>query len=324
MSLGFDFMFLKNLWILAFLFSFSVACKKRTSIQNADVNRSEETPLETKAAMDAVGLLNENWKKSNRDVRVEIEERMGAPILFIGHENYILREGQRLPLVFTSLPEYDVLKTFAHVAPNVFLRLSMARDGKIDDKTRSELKETRRLLREAKESLANNTFGLDGERVAWQHEIADLNAGFLDRIISSQRFSQNELNEFTSAAHVLNMRSTKFLTEKIVKTFLSDFGKIVDGFSEQERKSFIAVISGGRQHRRQDLRVQTLAKIMGVQGEGERIVFIENTKSHEETLDLFRAHLSDAMIGRQFFADSMRMSRELMGDFAQEALESGR
>jgi hypothetical protein len=67
--------------------------------------------------------------------------------------------------------------------------------------------------------------------------------------------------------------------------------------------------------------VQYFARLLGEEGEGQRIVYAEAIFDESRALDLLGTRLIDTRIGTAFFEDASRMHRDLLSDAAREYLD---
>ena len=78
---------------------------------------------------------------------------------------------------------------------------------------------------------------------------------------------------------------------------------------------------GSPMPRRGNVATQYFGRLLGVQGECERIVYAESIPEEARALNLLGTHLLDTEIGAVFFEDPRRMHRDLLADAAEAYLD---
>jgi hypothetical protein len=90
---------------------------------------------------------------------------------------------------------------------------------------------------------------------------------------------------------------------------------------ERDWKRTKVIVMGSQMPRRGNLAVQYFARLLGVRGEGPRIVYAEAIFDEEKALALLGTHLVDTRIGADFFDDPGYMDRDLLRNAAREYLD---
>jgi hypothetical protein len=81
------------------------------------------------------------------------------------------------------------------------------------------------------------------------------------------------------------------------------------------------VVIGSALPRKDNVAVQYFARLLGVPGEGPRLVYAESLWDEARAVNLLGTHELDTAIGSAFFADPRRMHRDLLADAAAEHLK---
>src|SRR5205085_273935 len=76
------------------------------------------------------------------------------------------------------------------------------------------------------------------------------------------------------------------------------------------------VITGSALPRKENLATQYFARLLGVPGEGPRLVYAEGLYEEAKALRLLNASAVDTRLGEVFFDDPARMHRDLLADAA--------
>ena len=73
--------------------------------------------------------------------------------------------------------------------------------------------------------------------------------------------------------------------------------------------------------RKNNLAVQYFSKLLGVRGEGEKIIYAESIFQPTRAIQILGTSLLDAQIGEGYFGDPWRMHRDLLGNAAAVYLD---
>ena len=88
-----------------------------------------------------------------------------------------------------------------------------------------------------------------------------------------------------------------------------------------EWRQLRVLIPGSSPPRKDNLRTQYFARLLGEKGEGERIMYAEALFDESRALNLLGSYQLDTIIGSDFFDDPVSMHRDLLADGAAAHLK---
>lgn len=273
-------------------------------------------PQEERAeSVDPLAAINGEFRSTYARVRADAVAKTRPIILFDGEKFTLIRGEQRE----TSTPvpaTYHRLKAAAHFPFMIFLEFHGG-----DAAPRSETDVTRwqtwLALTEAAESPEANA-GLTAEQQASQLEILKLGRSFLAVAVKNRTATRDTLQEFCRAGAPLLERHLTWAAEIELDHYRGQLDAWRRKLSEDEWRQLRVVVMGSQMPRRNHRVVQLAAAMLGVSGEGERIVYAEAIYEEPRALSLLGTHLIDGAAGEAFFGDAARLSQDLLAPATAE------
>lgn len=298
---------LMNNWLGVLLFV--------STILASHVSVDAQPPHERAKVVDPLAAINGEFRSTYARVRDDAVATTRPIILFDGEKLTLIRSEQR----DTSTPvptTYHRLKAAAHFPFMIFLEFQGG-----DAAPRSEADVTRwqtwLALAEAAESPEANA-GLTAEQQAAQLEIFKLGRSFLAGAVKKRAATRDAVQEFCRAASPLLERHLTWAAEIELDHYRGQLDAWRRQLSEDEWRHLRFVVMGSQMPRRNHRVVQLAAAMLGVDGEGERIVYAEAIYEEPRALKLLGTHIIDGAAGEAFFGDAARLSQDLLAPATAE------
>ena len=271
------------------------------------------------APSDPLVALNDAAHAAYLRAKQEALARIG-PVIFVAGDNLVLRQGARRTEVRFIPDVYHTLKAVSHIPLALDVMLTPTVDGgRVDDDLLDDLQHYRRLIVAAREHLAS--LGLTPEQTRRQGEIVAGSLAFIDRLTASRTCPPGSRAGFTHRMSPLVMANAN----DAAQAALDALDRLVRHWKDQmalaEWDRVTVVVMGQPLPRKDNLAVQYFARLLGVAGEGRRIVYAESLHDEPRALDLLATRLVDTQVGLDFFDDPGRMHRDLLSDAARQYLD---
>ena len=264
--------------------------------------------------------LNSRFHAAYAQAREELLAKQGPVIIADGDNVILLRSGQRTEVKVTAMA--DIVKPIAHTPLAIHAMLALAGEAELSKERLNDLRNLRELIEPAAKSLAGR--GLPEDIHLLQMQILDESAKFLDGVLANKKVKSNELLAFTRKLGPLLLTSTAYAAS----TQLDEMHKQVmtwkAGMTAAEWQQLRVLIPGSSAPRKDNLRTQYFARLLGEKGEGERIMYAEALFDESRALNLLGSYQFDTVIGSDFFKDPGSMHRDLLADGAAAHLKQMR
>jgi hypothetical protein len=275
---------------------------------------------ERSAEPDPLQALNQTFRKTYARARQDTLARLSPVVLVQGDQLVLLRDGMREEV--TAIPaRYHELKAVAHVPLALYVLLAPAgAPAALTASRRAELRELRALLGPARASLDRR--GFDAEPLARQRRLLDESRRFLDQTLAADEVSEETLRAFTRRMAPLVLANAADAARLQIDGYQKQMALWRGQLSADEWRRLRIVVVGSAMPRRGNLAVQYFAWLLGVPGEGRRIIYAESLWEEPQALRLLGTSTLDGRIGRDFFDDDRRMHRDLLADAAAAYLRT--
>jgi hypothetical protein len=271
----------------------------------------------TAAPVDPAVALNTVARAAYRRAREEALARSG-PVILVEGDNLVLRYGiSRTEVRFT--PEaYHTLKSVTHVPLGIYALLAFAADGPLDAARVYDLKQFRAAIAGMAQGLQPGK--LTSAQRERQLQLLGQCEAFFNGVIKEPRQERANLEAFLKEVRPLVDANTEDAARIQLDGLHKQVGLWREKLTEEEWNRLRVVVMGSQLPRKDNLAVQYFARLLGEEGEGKRIVYAEALFDEGKALDLLGTRLLDTRIGDAFFADPLRMHRDLLGDAARKYL----
>jgi hypothetical protein len=266
---------------------------------------------------DPAVALNNVARAAYRQAREEAFARSG-PVILVEGDNLVLRYGiYRTEVRFT--PEtYHSLKSISHVPLGIYALLAFAGEAPLDTARVFDLKQYRDAVARMAKTLEPGK--LSSAQCERQQRLLKECEAFLDGVIKEQRLERTQWEAFLKEMRPLIDANTEDAARVQLDALHKAVGVWREKLTATEWDRLRVVVMGSQMPRKNNLTVQYFARLLGEEGEGKRIVYAEALFDEAKALDLLGTRLLDTRIGEAFFADPLRMHRDLLGDAAQKYL----
>lgn len=276
-------------------------------------------PVAAKSEADLFGDLNDSFRTAYAEAMKEDTSAAGPVIIVGGGKATLLDAGKKVEEVEYLPPQYGILKTLDHVPLAIFVMLVNHTDSPLSDDKVKELESFKKAASSA--SAKAGQLGLSPEAAERARNLLSVAGNFIDKVTSSLRVSRAELNSFARQCEPVLMDNAY----DAVSIELGGLDKQVmdwkKGMSAAEWDNLHVVVMGGHMARQQEREMQYFQMLLGEREEGRRIVYFEGSSDIDSAVDLLAKHILDASIGDAFFADPMRMHRDVLSDAARRYLQ---
>ena len=280
----------------------------------ADAAAEASTPQKNK---DPLVELNNRFHAAYAQARKELLAKQGPVIIADGDNLILLRRGQRTEVKVTTMA--DVVKPVSHTPVAIYALLVSTGETELTNEQLTGLRGINELIEPAAKSLAGR--GLPPDIYQLHKQILDESTKFLDRVLANKKVKSEELLAFTRQLGPLLLTSANYAAS----TQLDEMHKQVMSWKADmtaaEWRQLRVLIPGSSAPRKDSLRTQYFARLLGEPGEGERIMYAEALYDESRALNLLGSYELDTVIGSDFFKDPALMHRDLLADGAAAHLK---
>jgi len=213
----------------------------------------------------------------------------------------------------------DIVKPISRTPVAIYALLASTGEAELTNERLNDLRAINELIEPAAKPLAGR--GLPQGIYEVQTQILDESAKFLDRVLANKKVKSEELLAFTRKLGPLLLTGANYAAStqldemhKQVMTWKADM-------TAAEWRQLRVLIPGSSAPRKDNLRTQYFARLLGEQGEGERIMYAEALYDESCALNLLGSYELDTVIGSDFFKDLAMMHRDLLADGAAAHLK---
>ncbi len=265
---------------------------------------------------DPLTALNETARAAYAAARTRALTNMGPVIIVEGDKLVLLRGALRTEIEVIP-PEFHVLKAIAHIPLGLFATLS-APDSTLDDTRAKTLSALRERIVAARASLATRQPPAP-ER---QQQIISESLALIDRTLSSQRIQHAEVAAYARRLGPLLLENAADAARMQLDSIHARVGAWRREMSPAEWEALRVVVIGSHMARQSETAMQYFGRLLHETNEGHRVVFAEGLWEEPRALEMLATHVLDERVAEGFFADPMRLHRDLLGDAATEYVRS--
>jgi hypothetical protein len=246
--------------------------------------------------------------------------RTGPLIVVEGDKLVFKRGGNRIETHVTP-DVFHFLKGVAHIPlalDVMFASIPDEADGRLDDDMVAQLRTYRALIEVVRNQVLRRD--LPKEQAERQAAIIDASLGIVEPVLATRTCRSAERIAFARRMAPLVLANVTDATRAQLDAVHRQLGQWRQGLSAAEWERLTVVVMGHQLPRQGNVFTQYFARLLGEAGEGNRIVYAESLLEEQTALDLLATRLVDTKIGYDFFDDSTRMYRDLLGDAARDYL----
>ena len=281
------------------------------------LHKASLSPAQPAAPASPLLEVNKAFRAAYAAARKDLLAHTGPVILVSGDDLVLLRDGRRSEAKVVPAA-YHTLKTVSHIPLTIYAMTSPVADAPLDDDKRADLRQYRDKLPGVAKCLAD--CGLADAALQRQQKLVAAGGAFLDGALENGKLTKDDLLGYVR-------RQTPLILENVKETARVQ----LDGLNRQvqawkadmapaEWQGLRVVVEGSPMPRKGNLAVQYFSRLLAETGEGLRIIYAESLFDESRALNLLGTNLLDSDIATAFFADPMRMHRDLLGDAASDCL----
>lgn len=265
-------------------------------------------------AKDALGTLNDSFRSSYRELRSWRISSLDPIIIVQFDELHLVRNGKTTTENFTP-PVYHDYKAIAHIPLALYTKLARHVGRPFDKAMLEWLTMYLKQIQAAAASLDGRP-GWTPEQLRLHKQIATASEKFIEKIGSAEQVGDQELTNYTRMMRPLVLASA----DAAAKVQLDGLHALVTKWRAElgPRWTHIdVVVLGPKQPRQGNLQYAYFQRAMGRAAQGRRLWYAEGVFDKDGGLNLLGTILIDRGASLAFFADPVRLERDLLADAAQ-------
>lgn len=154
-----------------------------------------------------------------------------------------------------------------------------------------------------------------------QQRVISKTLSLLKKIIVQKAWSAKDLDEFLDDVKPQILQNIKLAAKFRIDHFHRQIVIWNQNISKEDWDRLHVIVSGPAMPRKNNLAVQYFSKLLGVRGEGEKIIYAESVFQPTRAMQILGTNLLDGQIGEGYFGDPWRMHRDLLGNAAAVYLD---
>jgi hypothetical protein len=242
-----------------------------------------------------------------------------GPVMILVGDDLVLSNGGKRQQARVIPDTYHTLKAFAHIPMAIDVTLAAhADENPLAGETLQELRDYRALFPSAASTIAIT--GLDGEQRERQRMMVEACVKFLDEVIDGRRCTEADRIAFARRMNPMIMANVAAAARAALDQIHHQVCDWKARMSPEEWKRLTVIVTGRPLPRKDNLAVQYFARLLGLPGEGERLLYAESITDEPRALDLLATRRVDTRIAVDFFNNPERMARDLLADAARNYL----
>jgi hypothetical protein len=160
------------------------------------------------------------------------------------------------------------------------------------------------------------------EQLSRQQRIFGASFQLLDDVLASGQVNQEKLAGFARQIGPQLLANVTDATEIEMRKLYARAAAWQKQLTPEEWNALHVVMIGPHMPREQECSIQFFERLFGEPQEGKRIIYAEALWNEKDALNLLATHVVDEAAGGAFFADPMRMHRDLLADAAKAYLDA--
>lgn len=271
------------------------------------------------AQSDPLAALNAHFRDAYSRARIDRLAKAGPVVLVKFDGLTLIRKGQRSEVPFPP-PLYHELKKVGHVPLSIYVMLSGTAGRPLDPVLAAETRYVRDLLTASLDTLASR--GYPASAIDRQRTILERSRAYLDEVLKNGSTAPEALTAYCRPMGPLVLANCADAATAHLERLNDQMNTWRSEMTPEEWKDLHAVVMQVHMARDGEISMQYFEKLLGESREGGRVIYGEGLFDEQKGLDLFGTHLLDAAASEAFFADPMRLHRDVLADGATEALKT--
>jgi hypothetical protein len=271
------------------------------------------------AAADALTDLNDSFRAAYADTRSGVLSRT-APVIVVAFEKLVLIDGATRREEGFTPPLYHRLKAVAHLVFAVQLLLDeRLTPGPLGAAQRARLEELAGRATAADAALPG--FGFTPAQVERQHALIAGARTMIAQALASGRPSAAALEAWLRPLVPLIMANVDDAAAAQLEGLHALVSRWRSELGPEAWARVDVVVLTVRQARVGNLQYAYFRRLLGPDAVGRRLIFAESVFAVDPAVALLGTILTDRVAARAFFADELRMERDLLSDAAARIVE---
>ena len=269
--------------------------------------------------LDAFGQMDQFFRSTYNRAREQTLRDTGPIIFAQGEDLTLFYDGKS---VKSGPPHsgYRTLTTVSHITLTIFLLLEPYGEGPLSQ-TRIDSLQTLQKIAKTVQSELSKRLTEDMDLVESQQQVIGKTLSLINKIIDEKAWTAEDLNDFLDSVRPQILQNVKLAAKFRIDHFHRQIVVWKQKISAEDWGRLHIVVSGPAMPRKNNLAVQYFSKLLGVRGEGEKIIYAESIFQPTRAMQILGTSLLDAQIGEGYFGDPWRMHRDLLGNAAAVYLD---
>jgi hypothetical protein len=268
-------------------------------------------------AKDALATLNDTFRATYRETRTWRLSRVDAVIVVQFDDLHLIRGGQTRTEKFTP-PIYHEYKAITHIPLALYVKLAPTVGKPFDKAMLDWLTMYMKQIQAAATSLEGRP-GWTPEQLKAHRAIVDASLKFMERVMGAEEVKDAELTAYTRAMRPLVLASA----DAAAKAQLDGLHALVTKWRGELGPAWgqvHVIVLGPKQPRAGNVQYEYFVRALGRAAVGKRLWYAEGVFDKEGGVNLLGTILLDRGASIAFFADSVRLERDLLAEGARRHL----
>jgi hypothetical protein len=275
---------------------------------------AQQAPL----AKDALATLNDSFRATYRETRTWRLSRVDSVIVVQFDDLHLIRGGQTRTERFTP-PIYHDYKAITHIPLALYVKLAPTVGKPFDKAMLDWMTMYLKQIQAAAASLEGRP-GWTPEQVKAHRAIIDASLKFMERVMGAEEVKDAELTAYTRAMRPLVLASA----DAAAKAQLDGLHALVNKWRAEMGpgawSQVHVVVLGPKQPRPGNVQYEYFVRALGRGAVGKRLWYAEGVFDKDGGVNLLGTILVDRGASIAFFADPVRLERDLLADGAARHL----
>ena len=271
------------------------------------------------AAKNAFKQMDQFFRSTYSLAREQTLKNAG-PIIHVQSEDLTLLYKGEMVASATPTQGYRTLTTVSHITLSIFLLLEPYGEGAISEDRLNRLQQLRNLA-ETVQSKLTSRLSENLELAGAQHQVIGESLSLIKKIVAEKKWAERDLDAFLDTVKPQILQNVKLAAKFRIDHFHHQIEIWKQKISTEDWSRLHVVVSGAAMPRKNNIAVQYFSKLLGVRGEGAKIIYAESVFQQKRAMEILGTSLLDAQIGKGYFSDPWRMHRDLLGNAAAVYLD---
>ena len=279
------------------------------------------TAFSTAEAHSALADFNNAFREIYANTRTEMAKQYKPLIVaspfslnLIGND-----ANENRQYVFSS-PAYTNLKSVSHIPLTLYVLLVTEEGRQLPENKRKELNQLISLIKRIEIDLPS--LGFTEQQLIKQQILTQMSLDFAQKILASEVVDPNELTRFVRNSRTIIDANVHDAAVAQIDWLHQVVKPWYDSLSGSGKRDLKVLILAPKEPRDGYLMTQHFSRLLGVKGEGMKIVYAENVFDAEAGMNVLGTFLLDTQIGRGFFDDSWRMHEDLLSHATRDYIQT--